>query len=33
MVVSSVVTELRSRENWFFDVSLEMEMRLLRDGL
>jgi hypothetical protein len=31
--VASVVTELSCRENWFLDVSLEMEMWLLRDGL
>jgi hypothetical protein len=31
--VSSVVTELSCRENWLLDVSLEMEMRFLRDGL
>jgi hypothetical protein len=31
MAVSSVVTELSCREN--LDVSLEMEMWLLRDGL
>jgi hypothetical protein len=33
MAVSSVVTKLSCRENWFLDVSLEMEMWLLRDGL
>jgi hypothetical protein len=31
--VSSVVTEHICRENWFLDVSLVMEMRLLRNGL
>jgi hypothetical protein len=33
VAVSSVVTELRSREKWFLDVSLKMEMQLWRDGL
>jgi hypothetical protein len=33
MAVSSVVTEFNWRKNWFFDVSLVMEMGLWRDGL
>jgi hypothetical protein len=33
VAVSSVVTELSFRENCFLDVSLEMKIRLLRDGL
>jgi hypothetical protein len=32
-VSSSVVTELSCKEYWLLDVSLEMEMRLLRDEL
>jgi hypothetical protein len=33
MAVFSAITELRCRENCFLEVSLEMEMRLLRDRL
>jgi hypothetical protein len=33
MALSSVVTKLSSKEYWFLDESLEMEMWLLRDGL
>jgi hypothetical protein len=33
MAVSSAVTELSCRENWFLDVSLEMKGQYLRDGL
>jgi hypothetical protein len=33
MAVFCIVTELSFRENWYLDVSLEMVMQLLRDGL
>jgi hypothetical protein len=33
MAVSFVVMELSCRENWFLDMSLEMEMWLLSYGL
>jgi hypothetical protein len=33
MAVSFAVRELSCRVNWFLDVSLEMEMQHLRNGL
>jgi hypothetical protein len=33
MAFTSMVTELNFRENWFLHMSLEMEMKLLRDVL